>query len=258
MIISTGSRVILPVVCYLLLTTLFSLLAWPLQEAAGIDPVLISVVQFAPALGALGTILAFRRSRRWTSRLTLGAPGGASPRHMVTAMAVPAGILLLMLGLCAAAGIPVSITGLGSTGPPVTALLIAQFVGACGEELGWRCWLQPTLRTRLGPVVAGMVIGMIWGVWHVQEFALGPLYVLGFLVSTVGMSVVLAILHESGRAPTLPTAGGFHWIINIGLLILGDEESGQPGIELALGLAAALTAAAGVGIARVAPRKTAR
>lgn len=171
MIISTGSRIAIPVVCYLLLTSLISVAAWPLQDAAGIDPVLISVVQFAPALGGLGTLLGFRRARRWASQLTLGAPEGTSSKHIVAAVAGPVGMLLLTLGLCTAAGIAVPVTGLGSADPPVAALLIA---------------------------------------------------------------------------------GGFHFIMNIGLLVLGNGESDEPGFELALGLAAVLTAAVGMGIARLA------
>ena len=75
-------------------------------------------------------------------------------------MVVPAlaavGLMAATVGVAAASGIPLSVTGLGDVGPPVAALLVAQFAGACGEELGWRCLLQPTLRLRAGPA------GRVW------------------------------------------------------------------------------------------------
>jgi membrane protease YdiL (CAAX protease family) len=76
----------------------------------GIDPALISIVQFATVFGTAATV-----------------------------------------ALCAATGVAVPVTALSSVGPPVAALLVAQFVGACGEELGWRCFLRPTLGSRAVP-----------------------------------------------------------------------------------------------------------
>ena len=60
-----------------------------------------------------------------------------------TAPVQPPGIWLptatfVRVTLCAATGIAVPVTALPTVGPPVAALLVAQFVGACGEELGWR------------------------------------------------------------------------------------------------------------------------
>ena len=34
-----------------------------------------------------------------------------------------------------------------------------------GEEYGWRGWLADELRP-LGPVVANLVTGVLWGLWH--------------------------------------------------------------------------------------------
>jgi hypothetical protein len=63
--------------------------------------------------------------------------------------------------------------------------------------------------TRAGPVL-GVVVGLIWGLWHVQVIALGLAYLIGFLAGTVGMSVVLSLLLRSAGSPDLLTAGLFH------------------------------------------------
>jgi uncharacterized protein len=46
-------------------------------------------------------------------------------------------------------------------------------IPALGEEIGWRGWLLPRLMP-LGPVVAIVVSGVIWGLWH------APLVLLGY------------------------------------------------------------------------------
>ena len=212
------------------------------QTAFGIDPVLIEIVQFAPGFTAVVTVLLFRGSTRWHFEFVPGTfTGGGVVR--IGAAAAAAGILILLtVALCAAAGIAIPVTALSTVGPPVAALLVAQFVGACGEELGWRCFLQPTLGTRAGPVTTGVVVGLIWGLWHVQVIALGPWYLLAFLAATVGMSIVLALLLHSRGAPDLLVAGTFHFLINIGLLAVLDEESGNAAPEIAFGVAALVVA----------------
>ncbi|GAA2350091.1 CPBP family glutamic-type intramembrane protease [Streptomyces cuspidosporus] len=109
---------------------------------------------------------------------------------------------------------------------PFALIVVAQLVGACGEEIGWRCFFQPLLRTRFGPLAASAAVGVVWGVWHVQVFAQAPAYAAGFLLATVAMSVVLGLGLERVRANRLLLAGGFHTLINLGMLLFMDEESG--------------------------------
>lgn len=237
-------------VCFVVLTFAFSAAMLWVQGALGIDPALISMVQFAPALGAAATVLALHRLPRYRCRIVLGSFGPAAAARLGSAVVAVVLVLGLMVVLCALAGVAVPVTGIGAVGPPVAALLLAQFVGACGEELGWRCLLQPLLRTRFGALTTGVVVGVVWGLWHVQILGLGPLYVLGFLAGTVGMSVLLAALLDRGRAPVLLIAGGFHFLINIGLLVFGDEETGAAAPELAFGAAALVVAIGAVVLGR--------
>jgi membrane protease YdiL (CAAX protease family) len=216
------------------------------QTALGIDPVLIEIVQFAPGLAAVVTVLLFRGSTRWDFQFVPGTFTGRGVVRIGAAAAAAVFLILLTVALCPAAGIAVPVTPLSAVGPPVAALLVAQFVGACGEELGWRCFLQPTLGTRAGPVTTGVVVGLIWGLWHIQVIALGPWYLLGFLAATVGMSIVLALLLHSRGAPDLLVAGVFHFLINIGLLVVLDEETGDAAPEIAFGVGALAVAGCAV------------
>jgi membrane protease YdiL (CAAX protease family) len=45
-------------------------------------------------------------------------------------------------------------------------VLFSVITGATGEELGWRGFLLPRLQTRFGPLVATLLTGAVWALWH--------------------------------------------------------------------------------------------
>ncbi len=76
---------------------------------------------------------------------------------------------------------------------------------AAGEEIGWRGYLFPRLLDRLGPGLAVLVSGVIWGLWHAPLILLGYNYpsnpVLGLAamcVFTTGIGAILAWLAQRG------------------------------------------------------------
>ncbi len=40
--------------------------------------------------------------------------------------------------------------------------------GSIGEEIGWRGFAQPLLQKRAGALRAAIVLGVIWGIWHLN------------------------------------------------------------------------------------------
>ncbi|MFH7595765.1 CPBP family intramembrane glutamic endopeptidase [Streptomyces racemochromogenes] len=214
-----------------------------LQPATGIPQEVVQLTQFGPAL-AVGALALYQRRR--TGELLRGAAGaGAGPRPLGGAVLLGAAgliVVLCVLGSYAVCG-QAPFTPPGSLHQSFALIVVAQLVGACGEEVGWRCFLQPLLRTRLGTLAASVTVGVLWGVWHVQVFAQAPAYAAAFLVATVAMSVVLGIaLDGLGGWRRLLYAGGFHALVNLGLLLFLDEESGAVPPMLCFGLSCLLVA----------------
>ncbi|MGW5343649.1 CPBP family glutamic-type intramembrane protease [Streptomyces sp. HUAS TT3] len=223
-------------VCFLAVAFPAAGLLGAAQPATRIPAEIIQLTQFGPALGVgVAALLWPRRVRA----LLAGGPTRPGGRGA---------LLLLTAPLVIAAG-AAAYAALGGDGRPVrpdapfALIAVAQLIGACAEEIGWRCLLQPLLRPRFGPLGASVAVGSVWGLWHVQVFAQHPLYAAGFLVGAVSLSVVLGWALDGTGASRLLLAGGFHALVNLGMLLCMDEESGTVTPMVLFGVSG-LTAAA--------------
>jgi membrane protease YdiL (CAAX protease family) len=82
------------------------------------------------------------------------------------------------------------------------------FVLVVGEELGWRGYAQPQLEQRFLPVVAAVVLGVLWGFWHLPNFFIPglPHYgvpLIAFVLYTIGLSLLAAWLLKYTRGSVL-------------------------------------------------------
>lgn len=75
-----------------------------------------------------------------------------------------------------------------------------------GEEVGWRGFALPRMAQRLGLPLASLVLGVIWGVWHLPQFFVRGADSYGqsfwfFVAEVTGMSVTFAWLWmRTGRS----------------------------------------------------------
>lgn len=122
--------------------------------------------------------------------------------------------------------------------------------GPLCEELGWRGYALPRLLKRFTPLTASLILGGIWGIWHLPSFFLGgmvqngmslPLFLsvslcLSILVTWVfqhtGESVLSAVLVHfavnvctSFLGVTLPTIAGLFLIASL-LVLTFDRQMG--------------------------------
>ncbi|RJP69004.1 MAG: CPBP family intramembrane metalloprotease [Candidatus Abyssobacteria bacterium SURF_17] len=86
------------------------------------------------------------------------------------------------------------------------------------EELGWRGFALPLLQRRFSALNASMVLGLIWGAWHLPVFfvygapytpATIPLYA----VQAISLSIIMTALYNATGGNIL-LAFLFHWQIH--------------------------------------------
>jgi uncharacterized protein len=211
-----------------------------LQPITHLSMQVLTITQFAPSIGVLVVLAAHRGAalRIWRG------PAVATLQRIAIGAGVLAAVFGLGLAGLAVTGRPIQLTSPGSLGEPFWLIAVAQLVGACGEELGWRSFLQPHLQQRYSPVVSALIVGVLWGTWHVEYFSDGLLFVAAFLVMAVAISVILAQLTRG--VSSLAVAGVFHWLLNLAVLLLINFANG--------GLAEVTALAAGFVLAAVALR----
>jgi len=103
----------------------------------------------------------------------------------------------------------------------LTIMAGGMLLGAFGEELGWRSYLQNLLDKRLNGFAAFLLVGVLWGLWHVGNYQNGPMYMLFFTLSTIGYSATMAWLFRDDDYHLLLT-GLFHFAVSLGFFMLKD------------------------------------
>ncbi|TDO67667.1 CAAX prenyl protease-like protein [Kribbella sp. VKM Ac-2571] len=192
-----------------------------LQAATGPSPDLIQLVQFAPALGVGVMFVVFRRTTRVDARFT-PATVAAGRSALVVGIVVAAMLVSVVVYVVAGR------TWRAESLPfPFWALVITMVVGAAGEELGWRAYLQPYLQTRFSVLRSSLIVGVLWGFWHIGGFSHGPAYMGLFVVMATALSVVMGGVLRGARRSNLVVATTAHAAVNLSLILLFTEEDGD-------------------------------
>ncbi len=103
-------------------------------------------------------------------------------------------------------------------------MIAGMVIGALGEETGWRGFLQPLLEKRFTLPAASILVGLVWGLWHVAHYKNGVLFMVGFLLVTISASIIVAWLLR-GTGYNLIIASLFHLAINIGFLAFFNNST---------------------------------
>jgi membrane protease YdiL (CAAX protease family) len=89
----------------------------------------------------------------------------------------------------------------------VVALLFMAIKGPV-EEFGWRGFALPLLQRKFAPLWAGLILGVIWGLWHFPAFLLSGTpqsawSFTPFFVGSVAVSVIVTQLFNASRGSIL-------------------------------------------------------
>jgi|SRR5208283_260348 len=81
-------------------------------------------------------------------------------------------ILLMMPGVMALSYELMHLMGVPLPTPQIPllatiAMLIAFFIAALGEELGWSGYVTNPMQNRWGALQAGVFLGLVWATWHI-------------------------------------------------------------------------------------------
>jgi len=175
----------------------------PLFYLAVYAPAIAAFAIVAVRGGARGTkrflsrLLLWRCSARWYVFLFVGVPiifyAGAAMKGTI--------------------GEPFPFASISSL---AAALFFAAIKGPI-EEFGWRGVALPLLQRRLAPFWAGLVLGGIWGLWHLPAFLLSGTQqsqwsFAPFFVGCLAISIIATALFNASRGSILLSAF-FHYML---------------------------------------------
>ncbi|GAA1659263.1 type II CAAX endopeptidase family protein [Glycomyces endophyticus] len=202
----------------LILVLRLPLVPW-MFAAPFVGPFLAAFVITAAAEGRAGVralvrdLLHWRVGARWWALAALGLPAFL----MLCVLPLP--------GAAAAFG-----PDAGAVGGWVLVFALVLVVGGpLGEEPGWRNFATPRLQERFGPVLGTVVLGVMWGLWHLPLFLIdGYNHAGGGLAGAVvpylvflGFTIAIAFLftwmynRTGGSGPIAVVA---HTFLNVSLL----------------------------------------
>jgi membrane protease YdiL (CAAX protease family) len=175
-----------PLVSFFVLAYAFSWTVWTPwvlgEDGAGLLPIKLSglasgllnasAILAGPTLAALIVTAATEGRegvRRLLGRLVLWRVGVRW--YLFALLGVP---LIMLLGTMAYSG---QLPNLGKLGGPsyllsylVSFVLVTVLGGPLFEEIGWRGFALPRMERLQGPLLASLVLGVLWALWHLPEF----------------------------------------------------------------------------------------
>lgn len=139
--------------------------------------------------------------------------------------------VLVLIGIPLVGWIAAHFTGaspLKPTDTPAEFLRLLFYIlitGPLCEELGWRGFALPRLLNRFSPFTASLILGLIWGVWHLPSFFVSGMVQKGmslviFVLYTPCLSILMTWVFQHTRGSVL-SAVLIHYMVNICATILG-------------------------------------
>jgi membrane protease YdiL (CAAX protease family) len=138
--------------------------------------------------------------------------------YLLALFLLPVGIALVQFGLYLFLGGQADFSSVPPWWNYLLSVPIAALFAGGNEEPGWRGFALPKMLTITSPLVASLVIGVIWAGWHIPLFFsqawLGSTPFVWFLLNTVVLSVIMTWLYLKSSGSVLPVML-FHQATNL-------------------------------------------
>ena len=220
---------------FFILTFVFSWFPW----YAGIAP---EVMAMGPSIAAFIIVLIVGGKRGFVDLVRPFGRWRASLGLWGIAIFGPAALYLVGLGLHLL---------LGGEVPPFTMIrselsliplylvmvVLMPWNGSIGEEFGWRGYALPKLQNKYGPLIASLVIGTIWGIWHLPSFfapqgvigaiaaSIGMIFILPYTLGTIANTIFMTWLYNKSKASALIAGIVWHAAINFWAPVLLSDST---------------------------------
>lgn len=206
---------------YFLLTYAYAWIIWipSVLEGIGLDlpfnvaaysTVVVIIGAFAPLLAVITLVV---RDAGWQG-LKLFFKNAFNfhikPVYILLAVGLPLAIHLISHYLALAFGLDVASTLFPaeiSVSPILLAIpyfFLMLVLGGGQEEFGWRGYALEPLQEKIGVIPASLVIGVVWGVWHLPLwFMAGDMHggysFIAFVMMTTSISLIYTWLYNSSE-----------------------------------------------------------
>ena len=202
----------LKIALYLIITIAVTVILAVSQQKAGLSFDKVTLPQLAPAIAVLVIFLIYKNL---PARINLSFDTTILLKSLV-AFILPMVLFATAFLIGKIAGINVKIP---ENLPKLLPLMITgMLIGALAEEIGWRNFLQPVFETKYSALLASIIVGITWGLWHIGHYKNGLLFMAAFLLFTISASIIIAWLLRN-TAYNLIISTVFHCSINVGFLI---------------------------------------
>ncbi len=128
----------------------------------------------------------------------------------VAVLLVPA-LAAIAVGIALLAGVGHTVPSDVTFGRVAGALLFQWFFFLLTEETAWRGFALPRLQSRMPALAANLLLGVLWGLWHLPLFFIPGSFqshipFSGFILSAVATSVLTGWIFNNARGSVLVVA----------------------------------------------------
>jgi membrane protease YdiL (CAAX protease family) len=135
------------------------------------------------------------------------------------------GMMVLTYGLMRVAGLPLPTPQFSILAAPV--MVLAFFLPALGEELGWSGYVIDPMQERWNALPASVLLGSVWATWHIVPLVQAhrsPAWIAGWCLSTVASRVLIVWLYNN-TAKSVFAAVLYHAISNVSWRLFPNDGS---------------------------------